>query len=245
MLLKGETLTLAHIRFRHDKCPLRNLSMISGEPFSPEYLHIALQEKTLVPMLIDLPLVPRIALERFYSSFSNVFKEIFSRRAKRRLLLYALVHDVGLITFRDLAMKKGLFTQLPFLFVGPESEDYVLLLDSSYARFIDDYEDALSEEGDVRVRAISELREPEDLKQVFVRKIFELTPEDEKLVATALALGYFDVPKKITLEELSERLNIPKSTLNVKLRSSIGRILERLVEMYRRYYELLGIGGEI
>jgi len=218
---------------------------MSGEPFSPEYLHIALQEKESVPMLIDLPLIPQTALERFYSSFSNVFRRVSSRETRGRLLLYALVVDIGLTVFKEIAMRKSLFMQLPYLFVSSGSEEYVLLLDSSYARFIDEYESALAERGDARVRVLSELREPEDLKQVFVRKIFELAPEDEKLISTALALGYFDVPKKITLDELSERLGIPKSTLNIKLRNSIGRIVERLIEMQKRYYELLGIGGEI
>lgn len=42
----------------------------------------------------------------------------------------------------------------------------------------------------------------------------DLTTREEQIVKLALLMGYFEFPKKIRLEELSERLGISEGTLS-------------------------------
>lgn len=57
-----------------------------------------------------------------------------------------------------------------------------------------------------------------------------LTAEQESIIRTAVDLGYFDIPRKITINELSTVTHCSKSNLNVILRKAEGKIL--------RYYLL-------
>jgi predicted DNA binding protein len=52
-----------------------------------------------------------------------------------------------------------------------------------------------------------------------------LTKRQELVLEKALALGYYELPRRITLTELAEKLNIAKSTLSGILR----RISKKLV----------------
>ncbi|MBQ8179255.1 MAG: helix-turn-helix domain-containing protein [Candidatus Methanomethylophilaceae archaeon] len=54
----------------------------------------------------------------------------------------------------------------------------------------------------------------------------EITDRQEAYFMAAMDLGYYDVPKRIDLDELSVRLGCPKSTLNTSLRQTERRILE-------------------
>ena len=75
----------------------------------------------------------------------------------------------------------------------------------------------------------------EDLKrsgaQVVVEKVKvlrtarELTVEQEKVLQTAFDLGYYDIPKKIRLEDLAKRLNVSKATLDVVLRRAQRKVV--------------------
>jgi len=38
-------------------------------------------------------------------------------------------------------------------------------------------------------------------------------------------MGYFDVPKRIGLDKLSEELHIPQTTLNLMLRRSLRQLI--------------------
>ena len=55
----------------------------------------------------------------------------------------------------------------------------------------------------------------------------DLTTRQEQIVKMALELGYFEFPKKIRLEELSERLGISPGTLSEILRRAEKHILTR------------------
>jgi predicted DNA binding protein len=58
-----------------------------------------------------------------------------------------------------------------------------------------------------------------------LRTAKELTREQERVIELAYELGYFDIPKKIKLEELAKRLGISKATLDVMLRRAQRKIL--------------------
>jgi len=53
-----------------------------------------------------------------------------------------------------------------------------------------------------------------------------LTPKQEEYFNIAMNLGYYDVPKKIGLDEMSKILNCSKSTLNVILRTAEKKIFD-------------------
>lgn len=57
--------------------------------------------------------------------------------------------------------------------------------------------------------------------------IKDLTTRQEQIVKMALEMGYYEFPKKIRLEELSDRLGISASTLSEILRRAEKNILSR------------------
>jgi predicted DNA binding protein len=58
---------------------------------------------------------------------------------------------------------------------------------------------------------------------------FELTRTQEEAVRLAFSMGYYDVPKRVTLEELAARSGVSKATLNLILRRGQRKIIsERL-----------------
>ncbi len=65
--------------------------------------------------------------------------------------------------------------------------------------------------------------EIQSVEQISSRK--DLTTRQEQIVKMALELGYFEFPKKIRLEELSERLGISAGTLSEILRRAEKNIL--------------------
>ena len=62
-------------------------------------------------------------------------------------------------------------------------------------------------------------------KVTVLRTARELTIEQERALQTAFDLGYFDIPKKIKLEDLAKRLNISKATLDVVLRRAQRKVV--------------------
>ncbi len=62
-------------------------------------------------------------------------------------------------------------------------------------------------------------------KVTVLRTARELTIEQERALQTAFDLGYFDIPKKIKLEDLARRLNISKATLDVVLRRAQRKVV--------------------
>ena len=62
-------------------------------------------------------------------------------------------------------------------------------------------------------------------KVTILRTARELTTEQERVLETAFDLGYFDIPRKIKLEDLARRLNISKATLDVVLRRAQRKVV--------------------
>jgi len=59
----------------------------------------------------------------------------------------------------------------------------------------------------------------------------ELTTRQEEVLGTALAQGYFEFPRKISLTGLSELVGVRPSTLSEILRGAERRILESTVQV--------------
>ncbi len=62
-------------------------------------------------------------------------------------------------------------------------------------------------------------------KVTVLRTARELTAEQERVLQTAFDLGYYDIPKRIKLDELAKRLNVSKATLDVMLRRAQRKIV--------------------
>jgi len=56
-----------------------------------------------------------------------------------------------------------------------------------------------------------------------------LTGKQRKAVIAAYALGYYDIPKKIGLVQLAERLDLAHSTLDMHLRKAERRLLNHIM----------------
>ena len=67
-----------------------------------------------------------------------------------------------------------------------------------------------------------------------------LTPRQEECFNMAMDLGYYDVPKRISLEELCKLSGCSKSTLNVTLRSAEKKIFDfyRMFCVSNRFYKV-------
>jgi predicted DNA binding protein len=67
----------------------------------------------------------------------------------------------------------------------------------------------------------------EILHLAHLNDVKDLTTRQEQIIKMALEMGYFEFPKKIRLEELSERLGISAGTLSEILRRAEKNILTR------------------
>jgi predicted DNA binding protein len=91
-------------------------------------------------------------------------------------------------------------------------------------------------------------RRTSDLRQIMARlskegvrtRIEDVSPLDQKatltarqkeIMSTAMAKGYFDFPRKISLTGLSQLVGVKPSTLSEILRSAERRIMENAVDV--------------
>jgi predicted DNA binding protein len=56
-----------------------------------------------------------------------------------------------------------------------------------------------------------------------------LTEKQRKALITAYILGYYDIPKKISFVQLAERLDLSRSTVDMKLRRAERRLLSHII----------------
>ena len=54
---------------------------------------------------------------------------------------------------------------------------------------------------------------------------FELTRIQDEAMRLALSMGYYDIPKRVTLDELAVRSGVSKATLNLILRRGQKKII--------------------
>ena len=83
---------------------------------------------------------------------------------------------------------------------------------------------------------IERLRQEDcDVELLSVKKVsstFELTKVQDEAIRQAFSLGYYDIPKRITLDELASRSGISKATLNIILRRGQKKILYERLEKW-------------
>ena len=58
----------------------------------------------------------------------------------------------------------------------------------------------------------------------------KLTPRQEEIISFALKNGYYEIPKKITIDDICSEFGLSKSTLSVIMRAAEKKIIERYME---------------
>ncbi|HYB76361.1 MAG TPA: helix-turn-helix domain-containing protein, partial [Nitrososphaerales archaeon] len=59
--------------------------------------------------------------------------------------------------------------------------------------------------------------------------IGRLTDKQRRVLIAAYRLGYYDVPRRITCEELAKKLNLVKATFSTHVRKAERRLLAELL----------------
>lgn len=60
----------------------------------------------------------------------------------------------------------------------------------------------------------------------------DLTGSQRRALAHAAANGYYERPREVTIEELADELDVPKSTLSYRLRMAESRLVKRYLDRY-------------
>ena len=104
---------------------------------------------------------------------------------------------------------------------------------------------ALSRWGDAEVTSKERLtdRTVRDTATVSMRSILGgMTPKQLRALLAALSAGYYDIPRRTRTEDISRRMNTPRTTYEAHLRKAEGKVLRSLLP----YLELMlgtGDGG--
>lgn len=143
--------------------------------------------------------------------------------------------------------------RLPF---GDISKYSIQLVDDSVCEFfrvyissekkdarevIRELDDGLREKGEAYLNRMGEVREgytlPELVDILRAQPVIALLrPSEIRILKTALEKGYFDVPKKATLDELSTSLEISKTQLNNQLREITKKISKVFLDELREFF---------
>ncbi|KUH34569.1 transcriptional regulator [Thermococcus celericrescens] len=115
--------------------------------------------------------------------------------------------------------KKGLVVFESGTFVGGESVLSVLCEEE----LVGDVVRAFRETYGARVISVEEA-EPES------SPLSKLTKRQAEVLLLAYKSGYFDEPRKVTLRELAEMLNLSPSTVKEHLRKGLKKVLEGIIE---------------
>jgi hypothetical protein len=60
--------------------------------------------------------------------------------------------------------------------------------------------------------------------------MYALTERQRKVIVSAFNLGYFEVPRRISVENLSRHVGLKKSAVNEHIRKAEGRLLNRIIK---------------
>jgi len=76
------------------------------------------------------------------------------------------------------------------------------------------------------------LKEVYDIKDSNIKTLNgrHISIKSEYILKEAFERGYFDVPKKIGLSELSSMLNIPPTTLDLLLRRELRQVIQKIIK---------------
>jgi len=114
----------------------------------------------------------------------------------------------------------GVYVSLPYEIRGGKAKVTFLGSAKQVRDFIKRFEDA-----GVRYRVVSLT----DAQFSPHSPLSRLTEKQRRVLVTAHKFGYYDVPRKINLVQLAERLDLAYSTLDVQLRRAERRLLNHIM----------------
>ncbi len=127
--------------------------------------------------------------------------------------LSAILKDLGIqggYLFPPLGIQDG---KVKFSFIGSEKQikEFMEKLDSIAIRY--------------RVVLLA------DANFSPISPLSQLTEKQQEVLLTAYKMGYYDIPRKITSEEIANKLQIADSTVVEHLRKAEQRIIKQIVEV--------------
>ncbi|MEW6295089.1 MAG: helix-turn-helix domain-containing protein [Candidatus Diapherotrites archaeon] len=161
----------------------------------------------------------KTALENYFSylkRFPNVNKvEIINRRGLENL---ALIRVNALSSINDRLLKKGAIYDKPVeVTEGFEIHSLISTNPKNLKRLLSE----LEEFGEVKILKIKKLKTETDSGQ--------LTEKQLTALKHALAHGYYEWPKKATLNDLAEITGIPRRTFHERLRKAESKIFPKMI----------------
>lgn len=98
--------------------------------------------------------------------------------------------------------------------------------------FFDDLEASVGDTVDIDFQRLSDAPTPGEA----TARSDDLTPEQKEALEAAVEHGYYESPKAIDVKGLSDRLEIPRSTLNYRLRRAEEHLAkQRVARMHSRH----------
>lgn len=97
--------------------------------------------------------------------------------------------------------------------------------------FFDDLEDSVGDAVEIDFQRLTEASSPVET----TTENADLSPEQEEALQAAVEHGYYETPREIDVGGLAERLDVPRSTLNHRLRRTEEHLAkQRVAEMQSR-----------
>jgi hypothetical protein len=116
---------------------------------------------------------------------------------------------------------------------GPKNEDFTLSL-SSRDKWLEVLDYLIGKNIHFEITKLSSSVNPQEdiIREKIMREnlVGSFEDEDSDLFRVILEKGYFNIPRKVTLKSLSNDLDIPPSTLNIKLRKLQEHLVRQLYE---------------
>jgi predicted DNA binding protein len=221
------------IRAVHEGCPFMQLSKIIDATITPKILRRCPVDDA-IPFFAELPIY--FKPETLSSDLEEVhglkITHINADYSRNKTLIMGLTTDelINSVLMNDTfnRMNTGEFYSQVNFEVLP-----VLSLDREdlFAAEKIIKEEAKKQKGDAYLDAIGRVTSLRDLwylQDAFVPQppaVPGLSIEEARVLEAAIAYGYYEVPRKVNLEELAKKMAMTKPTLNLRLRTIENRIV--------------------
>lgn len=225
----------AVLRLQHSNCPFIGISKTFEALVRPTFFDlyktsIESTEALDVCLYVDTYIPPLAFKEMAATSISDTFKlvDFEANAAENRTIIIGTVKD------RAINEVVGELKSIPIMYAR-ENYEYIVvkaLIDyKSWKELVEKLEAKVSAVGDVEITKMGKVKNVEEFRtlrlesQYVDKPLRALSTEENILLSQVIATGYYEQPRRVNLDKLSEILGMKKSTLNMKLR----RIEEKLL----------------
>lgn len=222
----SQDMHFASYMVKHDSCPFVAVAMEYEMNYIPRFLTTTCSK--WMPVYITLPQF--IPTAKFLSDMKPLKDFIRTQSIKpskdqNATLILAIVKDYAVNAITEM----GFTVQLPQFRITQNHETIdVFLMDESS---VDKMQEKLSEHAKSKLVEYHRINSPEDLSRIraisFEPQILApLTSDEQGIILTAIRLGYFESPRRITLNNLASEIGMSSSALSSRLRTIYRKMLE-------------------